>query len=264
MIIPSPSLASAASLLLLIAASETACADAFIHSAAFGVSSLSPNSLTCVRPLCMSASENKLTTISDTDDVAHPVAFVFSQTPSSSSDAATENKIMCHIDAVATISDVNYSVGYPCDHAVDIACIDIESGADADSDDEEGGEGLIFIEEDDPLMDQLFPICKTMFEKDKANAKLALFRTPCTLTLAGNLQIDDDEDEDGDDEGVEFAADLLLSFDYDGKEYNLLRPTDLMLLVAKDDPSGNAEQRILISDEESEEIMPALMEMLGL
>ena len=73
---------------------------------------------------------------------------------------------------------------------------------------------------------------------------------------------DGDDDDDEDEDEVE-AADLLLSFEYEGQEYNLVRPTDLMLLVGKVD-DDDKEQRVLITDEESEEIMPTLMEMLGL
>ena len=143
---------------------------------------------------------------------------------------------------------------FPVDNAVDIAFIE---------EDEDGEEGLVLIESDDELMDQLFPIAKKLVEQDE-DAKLALYRTPATLTLAGNLGIDDDEDEEDEDgEDEEEAADLLLSFDFDGKEYNLVRPTDLMLLVGKED-ADNKDGRVLINDEESETIMPTLMEMLGL
>ena len=111
-------------------------------------------------------------------------------------------------------------------------------------------------------MDSLFPICKRVMEEDNKDAKLALYRTPATLTLAGALGIDDDEiEEDSEDE--EDEADLLLTFDYNGKEYQLVRPTDLLLLVGKQD-EANQEQRILIDDAESEQIMPTLMDMLGL
>ena len=71
---------------------------------------------------------------------------------------------------------------FPVDNAVDIAFIE---------EDEDGEEGLVLIESDDDLMDQLFPIAKELVEQDEA-AKLALYRTPATLTLAGNLGIDDD------------------------------------------------------------------------
>ena len=106
-------------------------------------------------------------------------------------------------------------------------------------------------------MDDLFPICKNIIEKENADAKLALYRTPATLTLAGNLGIDDgdedDEEEEDEDEDEGEAADLLLTFEHEGKEYNLVRPTDLMLLVGKVDEK-DAERRVLIDDEESETI----------
>ena len=143
------------------------------------------------------------------------------------------------------------NIRFPVDNAVDIAFIE---------EDDDGEEGLVLIESDDELMDKLFPIAKELVERDES-AKLALYRTPATLTLCGNLGMDDDEDEEDEDE--EEAADILLSFDFEGREYNLVRPTDLMLLVGKRD-ADNKDGRVLINDDESEKIMPTLMEMLGL
>lgn len=218
-------------------------ADAFVpvHSPA---SKTSASSSLCA--------ENKLTLIDDPDVVAKPVAFRLAD--SEKKTAGEESVIECYVDAIAKINDVDYSVGFPVDHAVDIAVIE---------EDEDGEEGLTLLETDDPLMDKLFAIAKDMIEQD--DSKLALYRTPATITLAGNLGMDDDEDdedEDEDEDGVE-AADLLLSFEYEGQEYNLVKPTDLMLLVGKEDV-GKTEQRVLITDEESEELMPTLVEMLGL
>lgn len=65
------------------------------------------------RPSCRLAAENKLSTIEDQDLVAKPIAFLDPD--------GSENAIMCHVDAIATIDDVDYSVGYPCDHAVDVS-----------------------------------------------------------------------------------------------------------------------------------------------
>ena len=210
----------------------------------------SPASKTSTSSLC---AENKLTLIDDPDVVAKPVAFRLAD--SEKKTAGEESVIECYVDAIAKINDVDYSVGFPVDHAVDIAVIE---------EDEDGEEGLTLLETDEPIMDKLFAIAKQMIEQDK-DAKLALYRTPATLTLAGNLGMDDDEDEDNeeeDEDGV-VAADLLLSFEYEGQEYNLVKPTDLMLLVGKED-GDNKEQRVLITDEESEELMPTLVEMLGL
>ena len=209
----------------------------------------SPASKTSTSSLC---AENKLTLIDDPDVVAKPVAFRLAD--SEKKTAGEESVIECYVDAIAKINDVDYSVGFPVDHAVDIAVIE---------EDEDGEEGLTLLETDEPIMDKLFAIAKQMIEQD--DSKLALYRTPATLTLAGNLGMDDDEDEDNeeeDEDGV-VAADLLLSFEYEGQEYNLVKPTDLMLLVGKED-GDNKEQRVLITDEESEELMPTLVEMLGL
>jgi len=196
--------------------------------------------------------ENKLTLIDDPDAISAPIPFRLED--SSNKKEGEENAIMCYVDCIARIDDVEYSVGFPCDSAVDIAYIE---------EDEDGEEGLVLIESDDDLMDKLFPIAKELVEEDES-AKLALYRTPATLTLAGNLGIDDEDDEDeNEEEDGEAAADLLLSFDFEGQEYNLVRPTDLMLLVGKADGTDQ-NQRVLISDAESEKIMPTLMEMLGL
>jgi hypothetical protein len=209
-----------------------------------------PASKTGASSLC---AENKLTLIDDPDAVAAPVAFRLADSEQKNT-GKEESVIMCHVDCIARINDVDYSVGFPVDHAVDIAIIE---------EDEDGEEGLTLLETDDPSMDKLFAIAKDLIEQDE-DAKLALYRTPATLTLAGNLGMDydeeDDDDEDEDEDELE-AADLLLSFE--GQEYNLVRPTDLMLLVGKED-DDNKEQRVLITDEESEGIMPTLMEMLGL
>ena len=161
---------------------------------------------------------------------------------------------MLHVPLDMTLA-THSNIRFPVDNAVDIAFIE---------EDDDGEEGLVLIESDDKLMDKLFPIAKELVEQDES-AKLALYRTPATLTLAGNLGMDDDEDEEDEDgeEDEEEAADLLLSFVFEGQEYNLVRPTDLMLLVGKED-ADNKDGRVLINDDESEKIMPTLMEMLGL
>eukprot|EP00546_Thalassionema_frauenfeldii_P012807 CAMPEP_0178915260 /NCGR_PEP_ID=MMETSP0786-20121207/11923_1 /TAXON_ID=186022 /ORGANISM="Thalassionema frauenfeldii, Strain CCMP 1798" /LENGTH=187 /DNA_ID=CAMNT_0020588341 /DNA_START=272 /DNA_END=832 /DNA_ORIENTATION=+ len=183
-------------------------------------------------------SEEKLSTIEDPEVVAKPIAFL---DPDDS-----ENAIMCHVDAIARIDDVDYSVGFPCDHAVDFAYVDKIDNE----------EGLILVENDDPIVDELFPICKQILAKEYPT-KITLHRTPATLTLKGDLGIEENEDDENDVE----VADILLTTEHNGKEYKLVRPTDIMLLVGRVNEE-NKEQRILINDDESDEVMPALMEML--
>mmetsp|Transcript_33769 Transcript_33769/g.68125 ORF Transcript_33769/g.68125 Transcript_33769/m.68125 type:complete len:257 (-) Transcript_33769:1274-2044(-) len=242
--------------LLPVAASAPAAVAFIISSSSVAPHRTDVSRLDRLKFTLNAAAENKLTLIDDPDAVATPVAFVDESIKKSKGERRLdeENAIMCHVDATALIDDVEYSVGYPCDHAVDIAYIEA---------DDNGEEGLILIEADDPLMDDLFPVCKKIVEEENKDAKLALYRTPATLTLAGNLAIDDvddDDDQNEEEEGGE-EADLLLTFDCKGKEYVLVRPTDLMLLVGK---AGNEDEMILIDDEESDRIMPALMDMLGL
>ena len=110
-------------------------ADAFVpvHSPA---SKTSTSSSLCA--------ENKLTLIDDPDVVAKPVAFRLAD--SEKKTAGEESVIECYVDAIAKINDVDYSVGFPVDHAVDIAVIE---------EDEDGEEGLTLLETDDPIMDKL-------------------------------------------------------------------------------------------------------------
>ena len=88
-------------------------------------------------------------------------------------------------------------------------------------------------------MDGNFPIAKSIVEEEFGD-KLVLQRTPQTLTLVGELDDEDGDDNDGDDdEDVE----LLLSFEYDGRQYYLVRSLDPILLVGTPDgiklSSGN-------------------------
>ena len=190
--------------------------------------------------------ENKLTMIDDADEIAKPITFA-----DSTAKKNVETAIMCHVDCLATISGTDYSVGYPCDNPVDVAYVD-------------GDDEFVPVEVDEPIMDDIFPVVQNILEENYKD-DLKLYRTPATLTLAGNLAVDDEADEDAMDDANdgESLAEMLLEFDHDGKEYCLVRPTDLMLLVAKADPNDE-DGRILISDDESEEIMPILMEMLGI
>lgn len=91
--------------------------------------------------------------------------------------------------------------------------------------------------------------------------------TPQTLTLVGELdeeeEFEEDDSlsvEDDDDEEDEEEVEVLLSFEYNGKEFSLVRLLDPILLVGKVDPSA-PDNRILLTPEESDAVMPALEEM---
>jgi hypothetical protein len=174
---------------------------------------------------------------SDEDGV--PIPFV---------DLEGSNFIECYADSFTSIDGVEYTIGVPCDYAVALCYFDQE-------------EQLIPVELDDEMMDDVFPVAAGIVEEEFGE-ELSLHKTPQTLTLVGELEEDDDDDEDSDDddddmEDGEEEVEILLSFEHRGKEFNLVRLLDPVLLVGKEDPE-NPERRILLSLEESEKVMPVL------
>ena len=169
--------------------------------------------------------------------------------------------IECFADTVATIGGNEYTIGVPCDFSVALCYFDDQ-------------EQLVPVELDDDLMNDIFPMAESIVSEEFGE-ELVLCRTPQTLTLVGELEEDDDErfaeedpdlsmdndtDEAEDDDGDEEEVEVLLSFEHRGKEFNLVRLLDPILLVGKkceEDP----EKRILLTQEESEKIMPTLEEM---
>lgn len=206
---------------------------AFSSGFAFMRPSFVPNSPTPTTTLAM-ASDNSLEMIPPVDGEYEPVQFTDGT-----------GVVDCFVDAVATINDVQYTVGHVCDNAADIVYLD------------EDGD-LVPIEVDDQLMEEIFPVAVKALKEEFP--EFELLRTPATLTLAGDLG---EEEEEVEEDGDEASAELLVSFQHTDKEYMVVRPLDLMLLVAIAEPNS-ADQRVLISNEVAEEIMPTLMEMLGI
>eukprot|EP00579_Thalassiosira_antarctica_P007799 CAMPEP_0201895810 /NCGR_PEP_ID=MMETSP0902-20130614/43341_1 /ASSEMBLY_ACC=CAM_ASM_000551 /TAXON_ID=420261 /ORGANISM="Thalassiosira antarctica, Strain CCMP982" /LENGTH=238 /DNA_ID=CAMNT_0048428233 /DNA_START=72 /DNA_END=788 /DNA_ORIENTATION=+ len=164
-------------------------------------------------------------------------------------DVSGEKGIDCYIDSYATVDGVEYAIGSPCDYAVALCYF-------------EGDEQLVPLELDDPLMDDVFPIAEEIIEEEFGE-ELVLLRTPQTLTLVGELEEneldEDDEDDLGDDlNETEEEVEILISFEEDGQEYHLVRLLDPVLLVGK---AGNENTRILLTPEESDIVMPQLEEM---
>lgn len=162
--------------------------------------------------------------------------------------------IECYADSVATMEGIEYTIGTPCDYSVAICYFD-------------ENEALVPVELDDKLMDDVFPIAEGIVTEEFGE-ELTLQRTPQTLTLVGELEEDEDEmnfdeDEDlsnDDDAKDEEEVEVLLSFDHRGKDFNLVRLLDPILLVGKRDPSM-PENRVLLTAEESDKIMPLLEDM---
>merc|ERR1712232_1288300 len=108
----------------------------------------------------------------------------------------------------------------------------------------------------DDLMDDIFPIAENIVSEE-FEEELALQRTPQALTLVGELEDDDIEDEEYEDFDGDEDVEVLLSFEHRGKEFNLVRLLDPVLLVGKND-SERSDLRVLLTPEESEKVMPIL------
>lgn len=176
-----------------------------------------------------------------------------SDTPIPFIDPESGSFIECYIDSVATVKGVDYSIGSPCDYSVALCFFD-----------EDGQLNPVELD-DEELMDEVFPIAEEIVE-DEFGEELALMKTPQTLTLVGELELGGDEDDeyefDEDEMGdEEEEVEILLSFEHDGKEFNLVRLLDPVLLVAKPD-KDNPQSRLLLNVEESESVMPFLEEMM--
>lgn len=180
----------------------------------------------------------------------HVVSNDDSQVPIPFMDLETNSFIECYVDAVAQVDGVEYTIGVPCDHAVALCYFD---------DDDQ----LVPVELEEDLMDDVFPIAESIVAEEFGE-ELVLQRTPQTLTLVGELEEDEDEDQDEDSDGDddtdsdEEEVEVLLSFEHRDMEFNLVRLLDPVLLVGKEVVAG---QRVLLSPDESEKVMPELEKM---
>lgn len=167
-------------------------------------------------------------------------------------DARGSNFIECYADSIAEVDGVEYTIGVPCDYAVAL-CYFRED------------QQLVPIELTDALMDDIYPIAESIVEEEFGE-ELVLQRTPQTLTLVGELEDDDDEDDedfdldDEDEDDGDEEVEVLLSFEQDGRQYNLVRMLDPMLLVGKADKE-QTQNRLLLTPEESDKVMPVLEDM---
>lgn len=174
----------------------------------------------------------------DEEDV--PIAFV---------DEITSTFIDCFADAIAQVGKDQYTIGSPCDHSVALCYFD--------NDDE-----LVPVEIEEDLMDEVFPIAASIVEEEFGE-ELQLERTPQTLTLVGELEEGEADEERDDNENIaedEEDVEILLTFEHKGKEFNLVRLIDPMLLVGKN-IKGDDSKCILLSPDEADKILPILEEM---
>jgi hypothetical protein len=178
----------------------------------------------------------------------HVVSNDDSQVPIPFMDLESNSFIECYVDAVAEVDGVEYTIGVPCDHAVALCYFDEDNQ-------------LVPVELEDELMDDVFPIAESIVAEEFGE-ELVLQRTPQTLTLVGELDEDDedqeDDDDDDDNDEDEEEVEVLLSFEHRDMEFNLVRLLDPVLLVGKEIVAG---QRVLLSPDESEKVMPELEKM---
>ena len=183
--------------------------------------------------------------------------------------------IDCFIDRVYEVDGVEYTIGTPCDYVVSICTTEASSEA-SDDDDDDGELNPIDIEPDTTkIIDELFPIMAKAVA-DEFDGEMTLSRTPQYMTLLGDIDLDDEDDLDNDDvdETEDYDEDeedeevqVILTFDKDGTEYTLVRELEPMLLVGKapkpEDLNDDLtmDMRILLDAEESDAVVPKLMEM---
>jgi hypothetical protein len=200
----------------------------------------------CRTVLAMSSGDAPVLKRVPADQEGIPIPFV---------DKTGNSFIECYADSVAIVDGAEYTIGVPCDYSVALCYFDDE-------------EQLVPVELDDKLMDDLFPLAESIVGEEFGE-ELVLQRTPQTLTLVGELDDDDEEDfeedddlstEDDEAEEDEEEVEVLLSFEFKGKEFSLVRMLDPILLVGKVDPNV-PDNRILLTPEESDAVMPRLEEM---
>jgi hypothetical protein len=201
-----------------------------------------PSNLIIFTSSSASHNEPTLTRVSEEDEGV-PIPFV---------DKEGNRFIECYADSIAIVEGEEYTIGVPCDYCVALCYTDMDNN-------------LVPVDLNDKLMDDIFPIAENVISEEFGE-ELVLQRTPQTLTLVGELEDDedgedhDDDDEENDDDDPydgEEEVELLLTFDHRDREYSLVRLMDPVLLVGRTD-ADRPDLRVLLSPEESEEIMPIL------
>jgi Protein of unknown function (DUF3727). len=185
--------------------------------------------------------QNTIHKVPEDDDTAIPFL-----------DPKKNSFIECYADSIAIIEGVEYTIGNPCDTSVALCYFDENYN-------------LVPIDLDGPLMDEIFPLAAEIVEEEFGE-ELVLERTPQTLTLVGELE-EVEDDDDYEDENIDNIGDdeeeveVLLSFEEDGREYVLVKLLDPVLLVGKASVDKNDQKCFLLSEEEADRVMPVLEKM---
>eukprot|EP00903_Cladosiphon_okamuranus_P009836 g9349.t1 len=175
------------------------------------------------------------------------------------------DKLVCYAERIAVVGGERYLVAFPKDPAVAIAF-------------DENGE-VSPVPNDDPIMDELFPLAEACVAD--LGPGVTLLRTPTTLTVKGlnelveakdresedeDVHEDDADDEEGggeeeeDDEDEEAdEVELLGEFLLEGEEFLIVRFLEPILILAKEQAPG---KYMLIDEEEEQDAIPLVDEML--
>lgn len=188
--------------------------------------------------LSSSSSNDNLIRLPESDV---PIAFINSED--------STNYIDCYADSLATLDGVQYTIGMPCDTSVAICYFEDDQ--------------FIPIELDEiEKMKEIFPIVEKVVEEEFGE-DFSLLNTPQTLTLTGDLD-DDEYDEDIESQDaigeMEEEVEIIVTLDHEGVEYSLVRMLDPVLLVGKV-LDGEDNKRLLLTEDESDVIMPKIEEL---
>ncbi|CAM9792994.1 unnamed protein product [Scytosiphon promiscuus] len=174
----------------------------------------------------------------------------------------TGKTLVCYAERIAVVSGERYLVAFPKDPAVAIAF-------------DENGE-VSPVPNDDPIMDELFPLAEACVAD--LGPDVTLLRTPTTLTVKGLNELVEEKSEGGDDdadgeeelsgalegdaEDEEEDADeveLLGEFLLEGEEFLIVRFLEPILILAKEQTPG---KYFLVDEEEEQDAIPLVDEML--
>ncbi|CBN74826.1 conserved unknown protein [Ectocarpus siliculosus] len=181
----------------------------------------------------------------------------------------TGKELVCYAERIAVVGGERYLVAFPKDPAVAIAF-------------DENGE-VSPVPNDDPIMDELFPLAEACVAD--LGPGVTLLRTPTTLTVQGLNELVDEakdreaeggdpegegeekeeageaeeEEDDDDDEEDADEVELLGEFLLEGEEFLIVRFLEPILILAKEHTPGNY---LLIDEEEEQDAIPLVDEML--
>jgi len=167
-------------------------------------------------------------------------------------DKKDANFIECNPDAIAIVNGNEYIIASPCDNCVALCSFSKET------------EELLPIELDEELMNDVFPVA-ARFVADEFGDELSLERTAQTLTLVGELEMDEDDEDDEDENDDEASSDeeeveFLLEFEHRNKDFYLVRLLDPVMLVGKREGEDD-DKYVVLSEDESAKVMPTIEEM---